>query len=110
MTNSEQHVTIEKNNIEINHVFEDDHERKYHRHKKSFWRGDRCLKMCIIYSFEGWEALHVILLQPEKWNWGNVDVLVYTAMTRSRENLIVLNCNERYIDYGRSLPSEWDTF
>ena len=100
---------FEKNNMEINHVFEDDHERKYHRHKKSFWRGDSRLKMSTIHSFKGWEALHVILLIPEKWKLGSLDVLVYTAMTRSRENLIVLNCNERYIDYGRSLPSEWDT-
>ena len=97
-----------KENIEINHVFEDDHEKKYHRNKKSFWSGDSRLKISTIHSFKGWEALHVILLIPEKWNLGYLDSLVYTAMTRTRENLIVLNCNDRYIDYGKSLPSEWD--
>ena len=80
-----------KENIEINHVFEDDHEKKYHRNKKSFWSGDSRLKISTIHSFKGWEALHVILLIPEKWNLRKLDVLVYTAMTIGRENLIVHN-------------------
>jgi hypothetical protein len=44
---------------------------------------------------------------PEEWKGlGNLDAFVYTAMTRTRENLIVLNCNKRYVEYGKSLPSE----
>ncbi len=100
---------FEKQGIEVNHVFEDEMESKYHRHKKAFWIGDSRLKMSTIHSFKGWEAVHVILLIPDKWRSGeNLDALVYTAMTRTRENLIVLNCNEKYVEYGRSLPSEWD--
>ncbi|MDY6865125.1 MAG: UvrD-helicase domain-containing protein [Halobacteriota archaeon] len=95
--------------IEVNHVFEDDRESKFHSHKKAFWLGDSRLKMSTIHSFKGWEAVHVILLIPEEWKGlGNLDALVYTAMTRTRENLIVLNCNERYVEYGKSLQSEWD--
>jgi superfamily I DNA/RNA helicase len=95
--------------IEVNHVFEGERESKYHRHKKAFWLGDSRLKMSTIHSFKGWEAVHVVLLIPEEWNGlENLDALVYTAMTRTRKTLIVLNCNERYVEYGRSLPSEWD--
>jgi len=95
--------------IEVNHVFEDGGESKYHSHKKAFWLGDSRLKMSTIHSFKGWEAIHVILLIPEEWKvLVNQDALVYTAMTRTRENLIVLNCNERYVEYGNSLQSEWD--
>ena len=92
---------FEKEGIEVNDV--------YHRHKKSFWPGDSRLKISTIHSFKGWEALHVILLIPERWgDEENLHALIYTAMTRTRENLIVLNCNEGYVEYGKSLPSEWD--
>ena len=100
---------FEKQGIEVNNVFEDDRESKYHSHKKAFWLGDSRLKMSTIHSFKGWEALHVVLLIPEQWrDEENLDALVYTAMTRTRENLIVLNCNKRYVEYGKNLPSEWD--
>ena len=86
--------------IKVNHVF---------RHKKAFRLGDSRLKMSTIHSFKGWETVHVILLIPEEWKGlENLDALVYTAMTRTRKNLIVLNCNERYVEYGKTLPSEWD--
>lgn len=95
--------------IKVNHVFEDERESKYHNHKKAFRLGDSRLKMSTIHSFKGWEAMHVILLIPEEWKGlGNLDALVYTAMTRTRKTLIVLNCNERYVEYGGSLPSKWD--
>jgi len=94
--------------IEVNHVFENEAESKYHRRKKAFWMGDSRLKMSTIHSFKGWEAVHVVLLIPENWNgMANLDSIVYTAMTRTRENLIVLNCNERYIEYGKTLPNKW---
>ncbi len=100
---------FEKLKIEVNHVFENDTEKETHRHKKAFWLGDSRLKMCTIHSFKGWEAMHVILLIPSSWTESeNLDAIVYTAMTRTRENLIVLNYNKRYVEYGKSLPSEWD--
>lgn len=96
-----------KENINVNHVFEDEKQMKYHRHKKAFWLGDSRLKISTIHSFKGWEALHVIMLIPPKWRQDeNLDSVVYTAMTRSRNNLIVLNCNERYMDFGEKLTSK----
>ena len=100
---------FESQRIKVNHVFKDETKSSHH-HKKSFWLGDSRLKMSTFHSFKGWEALHVILLIPEKWKEKeNLDTLVYTAITRTRENLIVLNCNKRYIEYGKDLPNEWNT-
>ena len=97
-------AAFKKQNIEVNHVFEEDEQVKYHHHKKAFWLGDSRLKISTIHSFKGWEALHVIMLIPKKWRQDeNLDSVVYTAMTRSKKNLIVLNCHDRYWDFGENL-------
>ncbi|HML05840.1 MAG TPA: UvrD-helicase domain-containing protein [Methanobacterium sp.] len=98
---------FERRGIEVNHVFEVERKSKYSRHKKAFPTGDSRLKISTIHSFKGWEAIHVIMLIPERWKGGeNLDSMVYTAMTRTRKNLIVLNCNERYVDFGESLSNK----
>ena len=44
------------------------------------------------------------MLIPEDWVGNeNLDAIVYTAMTRTLKNLIVLNCHERYLEFGESL-------
>src|SRR5205085_1633954 len=80
-----------KKGIKVNHVFEKQEERRYHRHKKSFWMGDSRLKISTIHSFKGWEVLNVILFIPDDI-YGSQELfnrIVYTAMTRTRQNLIV---------------------
>ena len=68
--------------------------RNVFRCEGSRWRTD-------YYTIKIWWA--------EEWKGlVNLDALVYTAMARTRENLIVLNCNEKYVEYGKSLQSEWD--
>ena len=96
-------------NIETNHVFEDDTEAKYHPHKKAFWMGDSRLKISTIHSFKGWELLNIILFIPKKAPESNkkLDAIVYTAITRTRENLIVLNANKRYSEFGEKFPKKW---
>jgi len=92
---------FEKINIEVNHVFQ---RRAGITQKISFYPGDSRLKMCTIHSFKGWEAQHVILLIPKEWKENeNLDALIYTAITRTQKNLIVLNCNKRYHSFGESL-------
>jgi superfamily I DNA/RNA helicase len=93
----------------VNHVFEDDDDKKFHRHKKAFWMGDSRLKMSTIHSFKGWEVPNVIVVIPDfiPGDKRLYDNLVYTAITRSRENLIVINANERYRDFGERYPDEW---
>jgi len=95
--------------LKINHVFETEEEERYHKHKKSFWMGDSRLKISTIHSFKGWEVLNVILFIPESY-FGADDVydkIVYTAMTRTRQNLIVINANKRYWEFGSGLSKTW---
>jgi hypothetical protein len=54
-------------------------------------------------------GLNVILYIPENYFGGNdvYDKIVYTAMTRTRQNLIVINSNKRYWEFGVELPNTW---
>lgn len=96
--------------VEINHVFEEDSETRYHPHKKAFWMGDSRLKMSTIHSFKGWELLNIVIYIPERAPESNkkMDAIVYTAMTRTRENVIILNANKRYNDFGDKFPKKWN--
>lgn len=99
----------ETKNMKVNHVFENEVEKRYHKHKKAFWMGDSRLKISTIHSFKGWEVLNVILYIPENYYGGDdaFDKIVYTAMTRTRQNLIVINSNKRYSDFGNGLSNMW---
>lgn len=101
---------FKEKNIEVNHVFEEDTESSYHPHKKAFWMGDSRLKMSTIHSFKGWELLNIVLFIPAKAPESNtkLDAIVYTALTRTRENLIILNANKRYEKFGEKLPKKWN--
>ncbi|NUY82472.1 UvrD-helicase domain-containing protein [Flavobacterium sp. MAH-1] len=103
-----KHFEVIKN-MKVNHVFENQSEKKYHKHKKAFWMGDSRLKISTIHSFKGWEVLNVILFIPEKYFGGDeaVDKIVYTAMTRTRQNLIVINSNKKYNEFGSGLSKVW---
>ncbi len=96
-------------NIEVNHVFDED---ETSRNKRSFWMGDSRLKISTIHSFKGWELKNVIIYIPQNTNWSDteMDSLIYTAMTRTRQHLIVFNSNSRYIEFGEKLPKSWDFF
>ena len=93
----------------MNHVFEDDDDEKWHRHKKAFWVGDSRLKMSTIHSFKGWEVPNVIVVIPSfiRGDEELYDRIVYTAITRSKENLIIINANKRYWEFGESISNEW---
>lgn len=55
---------------------------------------NQCIKISSIHSFKGWETPNLILIiEPNEVN----SELIYTALTRARERVIVLNCgNEKY--------------
>ncbi len=90
-----------KKNIKVNHVFEDEYGSSS-RHKKAFWMGDGRLKISTIHSFKGWEIYNVILFIPEKAPTidEDLDTIIYTALTRTRESIIIINANERYKRFG----------
>ena len=105
--------------IETNHVFDDDtnddyadegnNKRKGYKHKRTFWPGDGRLKICTPHSFKGWEAHTVIIFIPDRMKGNEVenDRLIYTSITRARNNLIILNSKTRYLEFGSKYPSEW---
>ena len=68
--------------------------------------GDSRLKMSTIHSFKGWELLNIVLFIPERAPESNkkLDAIVYTALTRTRENVIILNSNKRYNSFGDKFP------
>lgn len=71
--------------------------------------GDSRLKISTIHSFKGWEVLNVILFIPQYF-YGSEELynrIVYTAMTRTRQNLIVINANQLYKEFGAKLPESW---
>jgi superfamily I DNA/RNA helicase len=98
-----------KKKVEVNHVFEDGDDKKYHRHKKAFRPGDGRLKMSTIQSFKGWEVPNVIVVIPSfiPGDKELYDRIVYTAITRSKENLIIINANVRYWEFGEGISDEW---
>lgn len=68
--------------------------------KTNFWYSRGTIKISTIHSFKGWEANTLFLIldhQNENQSNTSFDELVYTGITRSKENLIVLNFgNEKY--------------
>lgn len=92
-------------NIGVNDVFEEEKGDK--RHKQSFWMGDSRLKMSTIHSFKGWELTNVILVTPDNDEYPAIDELMYIAITRTRENLIIFNRLSKYEEYGKIWPNKW---
>lgn len=70
--------------------------------KLHFWINSGTLKLSTIHSFKGWEANTLFLVIEEKYDGGDFVMsfpeLIYTGLTRSRENLIVLNYGNQEFD------------
>ena len=67
--------------------------------------------MSTIHSFKGWELMNIVLLMPKPEEYevkAKLDKIVYTSITRTRANLIVLNRHPRYRDYGKTWPRVWE--
>lgn len=91
---------FEDKNIKVNDVFEQEKGDK--KNKYSFWMGDSRLKMSTIHSFKGWELQNIILVTPEREDYANIDYLMYIALTRTRENIIIFNRVPKYNEFGLS--------
>lgn len=96
---------FEQKNIKVNDVFEEEKGDKKHKH--SFWMGDSRVKMSTIHSFKGWELSNVILVTPNNEEYNSLDFLMYIAITRTRENMIVFNRLKKYNEYGDKWPNKW---
>jgi superfamily I DNA/RNA helicase len=75
------------------------------RHKKfKFWMNSGTTKLSTIHSFKGWEVPTLFLLVESESDEDEftTDELIYTAITRCRQNLIIINiANKRYDDFFR---------
>lgn len=96
---------FEKRRIKTNDVFENEKGNKTNKH--SFWMGDSRLKMSTIHSFKGWELKNVIIVTPDNESYPNIDYLMYIAITRTMENLIVFNRLNKYMEYGKDWENKW---
>lgn len=63
--------------------------------KMHFWFNRGTLKLSTIHSFKGWEANTLFLILEPRYDQGefnfSFDELIYTGLTRSKRNLIILN-------------------
>lgn len=72
---------------------------KVRRNKKyNFWMNSGTTKLSTVHSFKGWEVQTLFLLiETTSDEAALTDELIYTAITRCRQNLIVINLgNKRY--------------
>ena len=63
------------------------------------------MKLSTIHSFKGWEANTLFLILEPRYESGefnlSFDELIYTGLTRSKLNLIILNYGN--VDYHKQL-------
>lgn len=65
--------------------------------KKAFEMNAGVMKLCTIHSFKGWEINTIFLILGNK---DDKDELIYTAITRAKKNLIIINYNnDRYKEF-----------
>ncbi|MEB3886249.1 NERD domain-containing protein [Lyngbya sp. CCY1209] len=70
--------------------------------KLHFWANSGTVKFSTIHSFKGWEAHTLILIisdtRSDEYE-GSLNELIYTALTRARNNLIVIDTTSLYREF-----------
>lgn len=88
-------------------VYNDDYKVIRDNKKLHFWMNSGTIKISTIHSFKGWESEVVFLIIEPNYNEQSFDELLYTGITRSRRNLIIINFgNEEYDSKIRPLIKE----
>ena len=100
------HELEDDDNPIANYIFKRDKDAIEHNKRIHFSMETDGIKLSTIHSYKGWEAPNIILfLEPElsereKYcvsTRENVPELIYTAITRAKENLYIINLgNENY--------------
>lgn len=96
-----------------NYKFESDEKAIENNKKLHFTTATDHLKMATIHSFKGWESYNVIFILEPEMSAGfhkycirdnmNTPELIYTAITRAKENLFIINLgNDKYHDFFNS--------
>lgn len=95
---------LESSGISVNHLFSESQDTT---RKHRFVMNDPRVKASTIHSFKGWELRCVILILANNLdNMPNAPSLVYTGMSRSQQNLCVLNLSSRFRGFGE----KWERF
>ncbi len=79
---------------------------KIRKNKKwNFWMNSGNIKFSTIHSFKGWEVDSLFLIIEKEFDDNNftTDELIYTAVTRCRRNLFILDLDQsRYLEFFKS--------
>ncbi|MBT6200007.1 MAG: AAA family ATPase [Bacteroidetes Order II. Incertae sedis bacterium] len=100
---------FEHKGMNIDHVFGTWQNGRLQVHKYTFIASGNRSKISTYHSFKGWEAKNIILVidESEHHSDEDLDILLFTSITRAKESLVVLNRLERYEEYGTGWPGGW---
>jgi superfamily I DNA/RNA helicase len=71
-------------------------------YKAGFWMQGGRIKVCTIHSFKGWELSNILVFfNPDKKQNEDSVALLYTAITRSQDNLTIYNSEPELSDFGK---------
>lgn len=77
------------------------------RYKVLFRMRNDGLKLSTIHSFKGWELEHIfILFAPDEKQYTSTVPLLYTALTRSQNNVTIYNANPQLAGFGEYALSQ----
>lgn len=84
-------------------VYSGDYDTVRNNKKLHFWMNTGTIKLSTIHSFKGWESQVVFLVLEPSYNSSTefndaFDELVYTAITRARRDLIIVNFGNKEYD------------
>lgn len=104
--NKNNYKTEEKRKIELNAKINSIRQSR----KFNFWMNGGLIKLSTIHSFKGWEINTLILIVDNTKN--STNELIYTGLTRCKENIIIINIgNLDYKDFFStkiSTNNSWD--
>ena len=72
------------------------------RYKAGFWMQGGRIKVCTIHSFKGWELSNILVFfNPEEEQEQAKVPLLYTAITRSQQNLTIYNADLKLSQFAK---------
>ncbi|MEQ8995331.1 MAG: NERD domain-containing protein [Coleofasciculus sp. B1-GNL1-01] len=87
--------------------FKEERNKLRRRYRAGFWMQGGRIKVCTIHSFKGWELNNILVFfNPEEEQEEAKVPLLYTAITRSQQNLTIYNADLKLSQFGKIVISE----
>ncbi|BAZ31984.1 hypothetical protein NIES4074_44580 [Cylindrospermum sp. NIES-4074] len=108
----ESQEIYEKFKTESNNEYANKLKKVRDNKKFNFWMNPGTVKLSTIHSFKGWEIDTLFLIIEDDYDEDSeskfsIDELIYTGLTRCRNNLIVVNIsNQRYHSFFQKFTEE----